>query len=70
MNIIFVCGNTHTNISSMYSSSHNGSLGKSAYSGNRIPLTGPKVNGIIKSSAHVKIEGIAMSGAQMLEHLG
>lgn len=46
MNTIFVCTNTHTNISTMYSSGHTGSLGKSAYSVNVIPLTGPKVNGI------------------------
>lgn len=33
MNIIFLCVNTHTNMSTKYSSSDIGSLGNSAYSG-------------------------------------
>lgn len=70
MNVIFLCVSTHTNISTRYSSSHIGSLGKSAYSGNMMLLTGPKVNGDQQSSASVKMKRPAMSRAQMLEHLG
>lgn len=46
MNIIFLCVKTHTNRSTMYRSGRIGSLGKSAYSGNMIALTGPQVSGI------------------------
>lgn len=54
----------------MYSSSHISSLGKSAYSGNMIPLTGPKVNGIKSHLTIVRQKELLGQGLKRLSVWG
>lgn len=66
MNKIFLCVKTHTNINTTDSSSHTGSLGKGADSGDMMLLTGPKVNGI---KSHLLISKWKELPYQGLKHL-